>query len=74
MLMIQRPLALVLIARTYFANQKTPIHSNTFARKMNLTPKDARYMLRVYFKEYKLDTIKRSSSREYYMTPSKRYC
>jgi len=52
MLMIQRPLALVLIARTYFANQKTPIHSNTFARKMNLTPKDARYMLRVYFKEY----------------------
>jgi hypothetical protein len=69
--MINTPLELVKNARMYMDTQKQPIAYKTFARKMQLTPKDARYVLRVYFNDYIVPSLYRKMKmrKTYYKTP-----
>jgi hypothetical protein len=64
--MIHTPLELVHNAKMYFETQHNPIAYKTFARRMELTPKDARYVLRVYFKKYVVPSSFRMNMRKHY--------
>ena len=69
--MIATPLKLVKDARMYFEKQNNPIAYKTFGKRMNLTPKEARYVLRVYFKTYEMKPLHRlKTTKRYYMEPS----
>ena len=49
----------------YLGKQKTPVKAKTIATRVNLTPKQARYMLRTYFEDYKIS--EKLSTRRYYL-------
>lgn len=49
----------------YLGKQKTPVKAKTIASRVNITPKQARYVLRTYFKDHKISD--KLSTRRYYI-------
>lgn len=49
----------------YLGKQKTPVKARTIAARIQITPKQARYVLRTYFKDYKIS--EKLSKRRYYL-------
>ena len=49
----------------YFGKQRTPVKAKTIASRVNITPKQARYVLRVYFQEYLISD--KLSPKRYYL-------
>ena len=39
-------------AHVYFSTLNHPVSSHTFSKRVQVTPKQARYVLRTYFKDY----------------------
>jgi len=49
----------------YLEKQNTPVKANTIANRIQITPKQARYVLRTYFGEY-IRSDKMSTKRYYF--------
>lgn len=49
----------------YLGKQNTPVKAKTIANRVNITPKQARYMLRTYFEDCKI--YDKLSTRRYYL-------
>lgn len=51
--------------REYLGKQKSLVKAKTIANRVQITPKQARYVLRTYFKEYKFSD--KLTKRRYYI-------